>query len=69
VAADHDFELTNKPAHPDNSDLNQCSTLLLEYMTADFMRPIPPQTTHNKSELRIKQRIKEAALSSLFSTT
>jgi hypothetical protein len=66
VAADHDFELTNKPVHPDNSGLNQCSTFLLEYLTADFIRPIPPKTTHHKSELRIKQRIKKTTLSSFF---
>ena len=66
MAADHDFELTSKPAYPDNSGLKHCSTFLLEYLTADFIRPIPPQTTHDKSELRIKQRIKEAALSSFF---
>ncbi|MFS1917994.1 hypothetical protein [Vibrio sp. 10N.286.46.E10] len=66
MTTDHDFELISKPAHPDNSGLKQYSTVVLEYLTADFIHPIPPKTTNYKAKLRIKQRIKEAALSSFF---
>ena len=66
MATDHDFELTNKPVYPDNSGLNQCSTFLLEYLTADFIRPIPPKTTHHKPEFRKKQHAQTATLSTFF---
>lgn len=66
MATDHDFELTNKPVYPDNSGLKGNSPIILEYLTADFIRPIPPKTTHHKPELRRKQHAQTATLSSFF---
>ena len=66
MAADHDFELTNKPMYRDNFGLKGNSPVILEYLTEDYIRPIPPKTTHHKSKLRRKQHFQTATLSPFF---
>ena len=66
MATDHDFELTNKPMYRDNFGLKGNSPVILEYLTEDYIRPIPPKTTNHKPELRRKQHAQTATLSSFF---
>ena len=66
MATDHDFELTSKPAHRDNFGFEGSLRVILEYLTAESIRPIPPKTTHHKSKLGRKQHAQTATLSSFF---
>ena len=66
MATDHDFELINKPVHRDNFGLKENSPSILEHLTADSIRPIPPKTTHHKSKLRRRQHVQTTNLSLSF---